>query len=123
MKFLDIPAKYHTVLVAWGAGIGVSFILTAMFVGVPQLGKLAWAEDTEKQFVQVYAKLEESTKLSKENAAETVTQSLFSATKEKCAAQDEGRSVGFWTDRLIRLRAKYKELTEEEFPQIDCKDL
>jgi hypothetical protein len=119
----NIPAKYHTTLVAWGAGLGVSFILTLMFVGVPQLGKLAWAEDTAKQIEQVYTKLEEATELSKENASETVTQSIFSATKEKCVAQEESRSVSFWTERLIKLRAKYKELTEEEFPQIDCKDL
>jgi hypothetical protein len=110
-------------MVAWGAGVGVSFILTLMFIGVPQVGKVAWAEDTEKQIQQVYVKLEESAELSKENAAETVTQSIFSATKEKCDAQAEQRGVAFWTERLIKLRSRYKELTEQEFPPIDCNDL
>ena len=127
MHMPNIPAKYHTTLVAWAAGVGVSFILALLFVGVPKVGIVAWADEVDQKLqsalTPIHKELEQSTSLSKETAAETVAQSIFSATKEKCVALKAGRSVVFWTDRLIKLRERYKELTTKEFPPIDCKDL
>jgi len=102
-------------------------VIPAHLWSLPIVGKVAFGGEVDEKIATAIEPIQEQlgkvTELAKNGAAETLAQSIFVATKEKCAAQSEKKSALFWTTRLIELRAKYSRLTGLEFPPLDCKDL
>lgn len=130
-------------LAAWGSLsltlLAGSFFLTALFIGLPKVGQVAWADEMKrdrtadiKAAVEPLAKKQEATQKSLDAVVSLLEQqriadlqrSILLAKKEQCEAVRGERNASYWTERLADLRRDYRNLThyDADVPT-DCNQL
>ena len=109
-------------------------VLPAMIVGLPLVGKVAWASDLDQKIAAAVAPVQQAAndaaQSSQDQARETkalklqlLERDLFTAIIEKCEAKRLGTGVRVWTERLQKLKTDYATMTGYLYDEPDCSDL
>lgn len=109
-------------------------VLPAMLVGLPLIGRVAWASDIDQKIAAAVAPVQQAAndaaKASQDQAKQTralkmqlLERDIFAAITAKCEAKSRGSGVRFWTERVQQLKGEYQDLTGRAYDEPDCSDL
>lgn len=127
--------RLRVALVACASFMSLLFVVfPSLFVGLPQLGKVAWADEVDDKIAQVVEPIRRDVEVIKSAVGEAKQESLrtriwllgnevFKARQEQCNAIKAGSGARFWTERLLELKSEYEALAGRTYDVPSCEEL